>query len=131
MHLYKKGGYIVMNDDNLLNETQQENDNHQYQQYNSYQTAQPQMVQPNYENSGLEEPVSMGEWLVALLISMIPCVNVIMFFVWAFGNDCKKSKSNFFKARLIMIIVHIVVYTLLYAVVFVSFASYFYKMMGI
>ena len=32
---------------------------------------------------------------------MIPCVNIIMMFVWAFSSTEKKSKSNFFKAYLI------------------------------
>jgi len=50
----------------------------------------------------LEEPVKMGEWLIALLLMMVPCVNIVMMFVWAFSKTEKKSKSNFFKAQLIM-----------------------------
>ena len=50
----------------------------------------------------LEEPVKMGEWLISLLLMMVPCVNIIMMFVWAFSKTEKKSKSNFFKAQLIM-----------------------------
>ena len=52
---------------------------------------------------GLEEPVSMGEWMVSLLLMLIPCVNIILMFVWAFSKTEKKSKSNFFKAQLIMV----------------------------
>ncbi len=51
---------------------------------------------------GLEEPVSMGEWLISLLLLMIPCANIILMFVWAFSKTEKKSKSNFFKAELII-----------------------------
>ena len=43
----------------------------------------------------------MGEWLISLLVMMIPCVNIVMMFVWAFSSKEKKSKSNFFKAYLI------------------------------
>ena len=50
----------------------------------------------------LEEPVKMSEWLISLLLMMVPCVNIIMMFVWAFSKTEKKSKSNFFKAQLIM-----------------------------
>lgn len=50
----------------------------------------------------LEEPVKMSEWLIALLLMMVPCVNIVMMFVWAFSKTEKKSKSNFFKAQLIM-----------------------------
>ena len=59
------------------------------------------------QSMNLEEPVSVGEWLVALLVMLIPCVNIVMMFVWAFGSS-KKSKSNYFKAALIMMVIVIV-----------------------
>ena len=65
-----------------------------YQQYNtaaSYQNGQME----------LEEPVKISEWVLAMVLMMIPCVNIIMMFVWAFSSTEKKSKSNFFKAYLI------------------------------
>ena len=69
---------------------------------------QPDYVQPGYQQQGyiqpenaLEEPVTLGEWMVSFLIMLIPCVNIILMFVWAFSNSEKKSKSNFFKAALI------------------------------
>lgn len=49
-----------------------------------------------------EEPVTVGEWVVSFLLLMIPCVNIVLMFVWAFGSSEKKSKSNFFKAYLII-----------------------------
>lgn len=70
-------------------------------QYNSaYQNyQQPYSVPPQLD---LEEPVKLGEWFVTMLIMMIPCVNIVMMFVWAFSQTEKKSKSNFFKAALIV-----------------------------
>ena len=57
--------------------------------------------QPQYtQQAKVEEPVSLKEWLITLLILIIPLVNIIMCFVWAFG-DGKESKKNFFKAYLI------------------------------
>ena len=44
----------------------------------------------------------MGEWLISMLLMCIPCVNIVLMFVWAFGSSAKKSKSNYFKAALIM-----------------------------
>ncbi len=67
-------------------------------QFNGYQGGGYQA--PQIE--GLEEPVSMGEWLICFLLMMVPCVNIVMMFVWAFSKTEKKSKSNFFKAELIM-----------------------------
>jgi len=70
-------------------------------QFSSYYEAPVQtQVQMPY-GQDLEEPVSMGEWLIAMLLMCVPCVNIIMMFVWAFGSSAKKSKSNFFKAALI------------------------------
>ena len=69
------------------------------------QTQQP--YQQAYQNDNLEEPVSFGDWMLSLLLMMIPCVNIVMMFVFAFGNG-KKSKSNFFKANLVWMLISIV-----------------------
>ena len=61
----------------------------------------------------LEEPVTMGEWLITMLIMLIPCANIIMVFVWTFSRKEKKSKSNYFKAYLIYMVVVVVLYLLL------------------
>lgn len=83
-------------------------------QYNPYNNGYQPAYQPM--QTDLEEPVSMGEWLITLLIMIVPCVNIIMVFVWAFSSDTKKSKSNYFKAALIFAAIYIVV-CLLFAVV--------------
>lgn len=72
-----------------------------YQQ-SSYQQPQYQGYQ-TYQNTGdMEEPMSVKEWLITDLLLMIPCVNIILVFVWAFSSSEKKSKSNYFKANLIL-----------------------------
>lgn len=70
---------------------------------NTYQNYQPYGNIPPYADSRLEleEPVKVGEWVLTFVLMMIPCVNIIMMFVWAFSSTEKKSKSNFFKAYLI------------------------------
>lgn len=68
---------------------------------NSYQQPQYQGY-PTYQYNGdMEEPMSVKEWLIVDLLMMIPCVNIILVFVWAFSSSEKKSKSNYFKANLI------------------------------
>ena len=69
---------------------------------------------------GLEEPMSMGEWIVTLLIMMVPCVNIIMMFVWAFSKTEKKSKSNFFKAELIFMGIIFGLYLIIFIVALVA-----------
>ncbi|MCR5282965.1 MAG: hypothetical protein K6E18_06300 [Lachnospiraceae bacterium] len=83
-----------------------------------YQAPAPAPVAPVNPAAleGLEEPVSMGEWLVSMLLMMIPCVNLVLVFVWAFSKTEKKSKSNFFKAQLIIMGVILAIYVLLFVV---------------
>ncbi|MCI8947841.1 MAG: hypothetical protein HFI91_12435 [Lachnospiraceae bacterium] len=70
-----------------------------------------------------EEPVSMGEWLVSMLLMCIPCVNIILMFVWAFGSSAKKSKSNYFKAALIMAGISVVLSIIMLATMTAGIAS--------
>ena len=91
-------------------------DNQQYQQ--PYQ--QPVYQQPA---PGLEEPMSLGEWMITLLILFIPCVNIVMMFVWAFSSKQKKSKSNFFKAQLIYTGIMILLYIIVLVVFVVSMTN--------
>ena len=61
--------------------------------------------------SDLEEPVSVGEWLVSMLLMLIPCVNIVcQMFVWAFSSREKRSKSNYLRLHWIfaaIILVHL------------------------
>ena len=92
--------------------------NGSYNAGNGYAYAQ------NAYSVDMEEPVSIGEWIITMLIMMVPCVNLIMMFVFAFGSSSKKSKSNYFKAGLIMTGIIFAVYLVL-VIVFaaVGFAS--------
>ena len=45
--------------------------------------------------------VSVGNWVVTLLITAIPIVNIILLFVWAFSDSTPVSKANWAKATLI------------------------------
>ena len=44
----------------------------------------------------------------ALILTMIPIVNIIMLFVWAFSNGTNPTKANWAKAALILILVWII-----------------------
>ncbi len=64
-----------------------------------------------------EEVSSIGDWLLTFLIMCIPCVGLVMLFVWAFGGGTKKSKSNWAKAQLIWALICLVVGIICYAVI--------------
>ena len=57
------------------------------------------------------EPISMGEWVLTILLTAIPCIGIIMLFVWAFGDtkNTKPSKSNYAKASLIWMAIGIAI----------------------
>ncbi|MDO5058865.1 MAG: hypothetical protein Q4D82_02860 [Neisseria sp.] len=60
------------------------------------------------------ETVTVGEWLITMIIGMIPLLNIIMAFVWAFGGGAKPSKANFFKAYLILMLISFAFIALLF-----------------
>lgn len=111
------------------------NDEPRYQQQTTYQ-EQPYQQQPYqqnlYQQAGnsnfagqpyMEEPMSLSDWMLTMLVMCIPCVNIIMMFVWAFSSSEKKSKSNYFKAVLIWGAIAIGISILLSVVVGISAAS--------
>ncbi len=51
------------------------------------------------------EHVTLGEWIVTMLLMIVPFVNIVLLFIWAFGSNTKISKSNWAKATLIMMAV--------------------------
>ncbi len=60
--------------------------------------------------------MTMGDWLITFLILCIPCVNIVMVFIWAFGSDVNPSKKTFFQAYLIIVAVVFAFYILMFAV---------------
>lgn len=112
-NVYETGAYqgSAYRSDNYQGGTAYQNNTYQYGSY-AYPDAGRQDYAGGYQQYGgmppypdnrpeLEEPVKISEWVLAMVLMMIPCVNIIMMFVWAFSNTEKKSKSNFFKAYLI------------------------------
>ncbi|MBU9720921.1 MULTISPECIES: hypothetical protein [Bacillaceae] len=55
-----------------------------------------------------EEVVPVTGWLIYLLVMLIPLVNIVMLFVWAFGGNVNKNKSNLAKASLVMALISII-----------------------
>jgi len=78
------------------------------------------------DNSMSSETVSLGDWIVTMILSSIPIVGLIMILVWAFGGGTKPSKKNYARAFIIMAIIGIVlgiIFGILFAGVFASIAS--------
>lgn len=63
-----------------------------------------------------ETPPSVKEWVLTLIILMIPLVNLVMLFVWGFGGGAR-WRANFCKANLLIMAVFFVLY-LVFVLVF-------------
>jgi len=73
-----------------------------------------------------DQTVSLGDWILTMILSGIPLVGLIMLFVWAFGGGAKASKQNYARAVLIMAVIGIilgVLSSILFAGIFAAFAD--------
>ena len=59
------------------------------------------------------EHMTLGDWIITMIVLCIPCVNIIMLFVWAFGSAINPSKKTFCQAMLIFYAIGVVLYVLL------------------
>ncbi len=55
------------------------------------------------------QPVSLGHWILTLIVLAIPLVNIIMLFVWGFASGVQPSKRNFCRAYLVILAIVFVV----------------------
>lgn len=57
--------------------------------------------------------MSTTDWLITILLTTIPLVNIIMLFIWAFGTDANPNKKNYAKATLIWFAIMVALYLVL------------------
>ena len=72
------------------------------------------------ENQETAPVISMKEWVITLLITLIPMVGFIMLFVWGFSYSANPNKKNWARAALIMLAVSTVLYVIIFGLVFGS-----------
>lgn len=85
-------------------------------QDNHYDYSQ-QYTQNRTTDQGAENaPMELKDWILTLIVLMIPCVGIVMYFVWAFGENVNINKRNFCRAQLIIFAVLLVIYLLFFAV---------------
>ncbi|HEZ0133528.1 hypothetical protein I7S79_02730 [Neisseria meningitidis] len=48
--------------------------------------------------------MTTGQWVLTMIVFMIPLVNIIMLFVWAFGRG-NPNRANFCKALLLIYLI--------------------------
>jgi hypothetical protein len=80
-------------------------------QGNQYQQTayQPPVVPAPAGN----ETLTVGNWMVTILLTAIPIVGFIMVLIWAFGSTTPLAKKNWARASLIWMCIVIVFYIIL------------------
>jgi membrane protein YdbS with pleckstrin-like domain len=78
-----------------------------------------EMEQQNPRN----DVMSVGDWVITLIITALPLIGIIMLFVWAFSSNTPQSKANWAKAALILVAAMIVLYIIIFAVFGAAFMS--------
>ena len=68
-----------------------------------------------------EQLMTVKDWLITLLLLSIPIVNIVLLFMWAFGDSTSQQKANFAKAQLIWMAILFVVVLVFYVVLFAVF----------
>ncbi|MGH8146024.1 MAG: hypothetical protein ACREPY_06785 [Rhodanobacteraceae bacterium] len=53
-------------------------------------------------------PVSLGDWIITLIVLAIPIVGIVMMFVWAFSSGTHPSKQNYCRATLVLALIALV-----------------------
>jgi hypothetical protein len=81
----------------------------------------------SYQNPAIREedttPIKFGGFLGMMLLSFVPVVNVIMFFVWGFGNH-NVNKRNYGRAALIVLVIVSIVAAIAYGAIVSAIESY-------
>ena len=85
----------------------------------------PPPVQPVFiqQPNDLSPTVTKTEWLLYLILQMIPFVNIVMLIVYAMDNT-KPSRANLAKVNLIFLAVGIVLAVLLFVVFFLCLGAF-------
>ncbi|WP_297337269.1 hypothetical protein [Algoriphagus sp.] len=70
-------------------------------------------------------PLSLGDWIISVLVSKIPLIGFIMLIVWAVDSNTDKNKSNWAKAELIVTLIFIGISILFVAIIGFGFFANF------
>lgn len=85
------------------------------------ENLKPDIVPASQNQNQVQDPnkavMSMGEWILTIVLTtVIPCVNIIMLFVWGFGNG-NENRKNYCRAMLIIMAVSIALVIIFYTAI--------------
>lgn len=72
--------------------------------------------------------MTIGDWIITILLTSIPFVNIIMLIVWAVGSTENPNRKNWAIAMLIFMGIGIALYILFFATLVGAFSAIFSNM---
>jgi uncharacterized membrane protein YvbJ len=89
--------------------------------YNTQVVQVPNENAPKYNNTAknVTDPLSVKNYLGMFFLLLIPIVNIILLFVWAFDSSANINKSNFAKAYLIYMLI-LIIFSIILSLIFGS-----------
>ena len=70
-------------------------------------------------------PLSTGEWLLTLIVGIIPCAGLILYIIWAFGNSGNLNRRNYCRASLILQVISYVLVIFFVIIAAIGRVSYY------
>lgn len=88
----------------------------QNNQYRQPAYAQPVYSQPAASNLSEDAELTTGNWMLTLLLTFIPIVNIVMLFIWGFGDSAPFAKKNWARAQLIWTAIMVGIYIIIFVI---------------
>ena len=58
-------------------------------------------LQTDYKN----RVMSVGEWVITLLVAAVPILNIVMLLIWGFGESENLNRRHFSRACLLIMVI--------------------------
>ena len=78
------------------------------------------MEQEDFIEENENSVVSVGNWLLSIIVTSIPIVNFIFLAYWAFNKKTNKTKSNWAKATLLLFVIILALYAVIFGFAMLS-----------
>ncbi|MCS5490539.1 hypothetical protein [Algoriphagus limi] len=79
----------------------------------------------NFPDEFKKPPLTLGDWIINLIISKIPLIGFIVLIVWAIDKSTEPNKANWAKSELIIRLIGLAIGIIIISIVGLSFFTHF------
>ena len=69
--------------------------------------------------------ITTSEWILTKLMVLIPIVNIVMLFIWAYNKKTDLNKANWAKAELVVLSIKFIFYLIIIFITVVFILKFF------